>query len=232
MISPFPPLMKKVSSVLGLIPLLTFFLIIIVMFLKDFPNQLDAYFVETVLRSCLMLIFAAALANFAALAILAMFRESEVGRYLYPLKESFEFLTALPLLETGIFSIAIFFTVPSFEGWVYFIALLQMTLAISHWQSVFRGPIRKMYEFAIMHRIPRARIFAVLFPYGMSAFIDYFFIVLKRALLPLVFILIVIDFKKIILPRLIDSGMSYQAFVMFLCLIVSLHLLTYKGEQA
>lgn len=230
MINPSTKLLKKVFHILSLIPLIVFFLIILVMFLKDFQNPVDEYFVRLVLKSCLILLFSALIANFGALSLMFLFRQCHLEKALGPLKESFAFISAFPLLETGIFSIVlIFFRAPEFKEWVYIIAFLQLTSTIGYWQKIFKGPIQKIYSFARMHQIPFKRRWQVLMPHALVAFIDYFFILLKRALLPFVFILVVMDFKMI-LPRLAEAGMSYQAYLMFLSLVVSLHLLSVREE--
>jgi hypothetical protein len=228
--SPSTKLLKKVFQILSLVPLILFFLIILVMFLKDFQNPVDEYFVRLVLKSCLILLFSAMIAHIGALAILGLFTQCHLEKTLRPLKEGFAFVSAFPLLETGIFSIVlIFFRAPEFKEWVYIVALLQLTSTIGYWQQIFRGPIQKIYNFARMHQIPWSKRWRVLMPYAIVAYIDYFFLLLKRALLPFVFILVVMDFKMI-LPRLAEAGMSYQAYVMFLSLVVSLHLLSVKEE--
>lgn len=230
MISPIPTLIKKILAILSWVPLFAFFFIIVVMFLNDFQNEVDAYFVSLVLKSCLILLFSTLITHVAALIILSIFRRCRVENYLQPFKEGFEFLSAFPLLETGIFCIAIFFRTPVFQEWVYFIALLSLTSTIHYWHRIFNGPLLDIYNFARIHKMAWRKSLSVPLGFATSAFIDYFFIVLKRALMPLVFILVVMDFK-IIVPRLVQAGMSYQAFGMFLSLIVSLHLLSYKGES-
>jgi hypothetical protein len=228
--SPSTKLLKKVFQILSLVPLILFFLIILVMFLKDFQNPVDEYFVRLVLKSCLILLFSAMIAHIGALTLMVFFTQCRLEKTLRPLKEGFDFVSAFPLLETGIFSIVlIFFRAPEFKEWVYIIAVLQLTSTIGYWHRIFRGPIQKIYNFARMHQIPWSKRWRVLMPYAIVAYIDYFFILLKRALLPFVFILVVMDFKMI-LPRLAEAGMSYQAYIMFLSLVVSLHLLTVKEE--
>lgn len=231
MSSSLATLLKRTAVVLSWIPLLVFFLIIIFMFLNEFQNPVDEYFVRLVLRSCLILLAAVGLAQVGALLLLAIGYKCHLSQIWAPVRESFSFLSAFPLVETGIFSVAIFLKSPSFEEWVYLIAALLIIPAIHYWKRFFQGPMRRIYDFSRMHRIPFRRSFVVLAPYSMASFIDYFFVVLKQVLLPMVFILVVMDFR-IILPRLVDAGMSYQSFIMFISLIISLHLLSYKEERA
>ena len=75
---------------------------------------------------------------------------------------------------------------------------------VSYWLRFFKGPILNLYAFARFHQVRRRRLHQSLAPFYIKNFVDYFFVTLKRHLMPLVFILVVMDFR-IILPRLVQD---------------------------
>lgn len=215
--------------VLSWVPFVVFFFLIVVMFLTDFQNPVDEYFVRVVLRSCLVLLLATALAQVMVLTAITAVSYFHMSRVFGFFKEAFDFLCAAPIVDIGIFSVAIFLATPTFEEWVWIIAVLLLCPTQGYWLQFFKGPIRNLYNFGRFHQISPLRVHQVLSTFYVSSFMDYFFVVLKKHLMPLVFILVMMDFR-IIVPRLVESGLSYQAFIMFISLIISLHLLSYKPE--
>jgi hypothetical protein len=138
--------------------------------------------------------------------------------------------STLPLVDMGIYSTALFVAHPEFAFWNQVIAVLLLVPTLQYWIHFLKGPIRNLHQFALFHQVRQGRITNVLSSFYMAAYVDYFFIVLKKTLLPLVFVLAVMDFK-IMLPRLVDAGLSVSAFVMFFSLVLSLHLLTIGKER-
>jgi hypothetical protein len=216
---------------LSWIPLFVFFGILSFMFLADFQNPVDEYFVSLILKACFMLILAALFSQILALFVISIWALLPWKRQTSNVRKGIDFLNAFPIIDIGIFSIAIFFTSPVFIDWVYILVLFMVVPTVAYWIRFFNGPVRNLFVFAKFHKISLRKRNEVLGPFYFKNFIDYFFSILKSSLMPLVFILVVMDFR-IILPRLVDAGLSYQAFALFLSLIISLHLLSYKQEPA
>lgn len=221
---------NSVKSALSWIPFFFFFTIISYLLVTEFKNDVDEYFVRIVLKACLMLICACALSQLAVFMILGVWKW--LGPFTNPLlflREFFDFVCAFPVVDIGIFSIGIFFTAPSFNDWVWILAVLMILDTTQYWLRFSRSPLRNLFAFAKFHQIDFYRTHTVLGPYLASALVNYFFICLKRSLLPLVFILVVMDFR-IILPRLVEAGLSLQAFALLMSLMISLHLLSYRED--
>lgn len=198
--------------------------------MTEFKNDVDEYFVRIVLKACLMLILASFVSQLVTFATLALWKSlGPVASRLSFLKELFDFICAFPVVDIGIFSIGIFFTGPVFFDWVWILTLLMILETTQYWLRFSKSPLRNLYAFARFHQIDFYRTHKVLGPYFISAFINYFFICLKKFLLPLVFILVVMDFR-IILPRLVEAGLTYQAFALLMSLLISLHLLSYRED--
>ena len=221
---------NSVKSFLSWIPFFIFFTIISYLFVMKFKNDVDEYFVRIVLKACLMLISSCVLSQLAVFMILGIWRW--LGHFtnsLLFLQEFFDFVCAFPIVDIGIFSIGIFFTAPSFNDWVWILAGLMTLDTAQYWLRFSKSPLRNLFAFAKFHQIDFYRTHKVLGPYLVSSFMNYFFICLKRSLLPLVFILVVMDFR-IILPRLVEAGLSLQAFALLMSLMISLHLLSYRED--
>lgn len=228
MASSLKSLFRLLLFVLSWLPFLVFFSIISFMFLTDFQNPVDEYFVSLILKACLMLIVAALLSQILVLVSLAVWAFAPKRRWPF-FDQAVEFLNGFPIVDIGIFSIAIFFTSPEVLDWIYVLCAFLLIPSFAYWVAFLKGPFRNLFAFARFHQVQRRKINQVMAPFYIKTFIDYFFAVLKRHLMPLVFILVVMDFR-IILPRLVDAGLSYQAFVLFISLIISLHLLSYRQE--
>jgi hypothetical protein len=220
-----------VKAFLKWIPFLIFFSVITYLLVTEFKNDVDEYFVRIVLKACLMVIVSCALSQAAAFVILNIWNWLFFSPRLSVFKEFFDFVCAFPIVDIGIFSIGIFFTGPTFFNWVWILALLMVLDTLQYWIGFAKSPLRNLYAFARFHQIDFYRTHAVLGPYFFSAFLNYFFISLKKTLLPLVFILVVMDFR-IILPRLVEAGLTYQAFALLMSLMISLHLLSHKEDFA
>lgn len=228
-ITSFQSLFKGLLVLLGWLPFLVFFSIISFMFLVDFQNPVDEYFVRLILRACFILILATGIAQMAVLVGLLIWGACRQGRRFRWLESVIDFFNAFPVVEIGIFSIAIFLTSPQFEEWIWILSALLLLPTLKQWVRFLNGPVRNLFVFAKFHQVKMPRINRVLSPFYAATFVDYFFLVLKRHMMPLVFVLVVMDFR-IILPRLVEAGLSYQAFALFLSLVVSLHLLSFKQE--
>jgi hypothetical protein len=201
------------------------------MMTSQFTNPTDEYFVTTVLRACLLLIISTFFAHLIAFVLMFSWIYLRFYTVLPAMENWIKTISSFPIVEMGIYSMAIFVAGPSFDQWPEFMAILLIFPTLRYWMKFLKGPIRNLHQFALFHQVKSNRINSVLSPFYLSAYIDYYFVVLKKTLLPLVFILVVMDFR-IILPRLVDAGMSFSAFVMFFSLIVSLHLLTTnKGRE-
>ncbi len=221
---------NSVKSALSWIPFFIFFSIISYLLVTEFKNDVDEYFVRIVLKACLMLIGACALSQVVVFVVLGLWKWfAGVTSNFSFLKELFDFICAFPTVDIGIFSIGIFFTAPSFGDWVWILAALMILETTQYWIRFSNSPLRNLFAFAKFHQIDFYRTHRVLGPYLLSAYINYFFICLKRSLLPLVFILVVMDFR-IILPRLVEAGLSLQAFALLMSLMISLHLLSYRED--
>ncbi len=218
-----------VRSFVGWAPFLIFSFVIVYLLANDFKNDVDEYFVRIILKSCFVLIAACSLSQFFTFFILNGWKWTALARPLSLFKELFDFVCAFPVVEVGIFSIGIFFSSPALIGWIWVIALLMTLDTLQYWMRFSESPIRNLYAFARFHQMDWLRTQKVLGPYFVSAFINYFFVTLKKFLLPLVFILVVMDFR-IILPRLVEAGLTYQAFALLMSLMVSLHLLSYRED--
>lgn len=201
------------------------------MMATQFKNPTDEYFVSTVLRACLILIIAAFLVQLIVVIGIALITATPFVGMLSSLEVYLRSLSTLPIVDIGIYSTALFIAHPEFSEWHMVIGIFLVLPTMHYWLLFLKGPIRNLHQFAQFHQVKSRRISKVLGPFYVSAFVDYFFIILKRALLPLVFVLSVMDFR-IMLPRLIEAGMSFSAFVMFVSLIVSLHLLTVGKDRA
>lgn len=201
------------------------------MIATHFKNPTDEYFVSTVLRACLILIIATFLVQMVIVGVIAAMAPTQFFGYLSALESSLRSLSTLPIVDIGIYSTALFVAHPEFSQWHKVIAVFLLIPTAYYWLLFLKGPIRNLHQFAQFHQVRSRRISKVLGPFYISAFMDYFFIVLKRTLLPLVFVLSVMDFR-IMLPRLVEAGMSFWAFIMFVSLIVSLHLLTLGKDRA
>jgi len=200
------------------------------MLLVDFQNPVDEYFVALILRACLILILATFVSQGVVLLSLLIGNLFWTGRTKIFKKIAY-FLGAFPAVDIGIFSVAIFFTSPMLEEWVWIIAAFLLIPTIVYWIDFLKGPVRNLFAFAKFHQVDLPKINKVLAPFYVESFTEFFAAVLKRHLMPLVFVLVVMDFR-IILPRLVEQGLSYQAFALFLSLIISLHLISYKQERA
>lgn len=223
-------LYRSVKNILSWAPFLIFFVIISFLLITDFKNDVDEYFVKIVLKACLMLILASFVSQIVAFAVLAAWNSlGPLASRVAFLKEFFDFICAFPIVDIGIFSIGIFFTAPAFMDWVWILMFLMILETMQYWLRFSKSPLRNLYAFARFHQIDFYRTHKVLGPYFLSAFVNYFFICLKKFLLPLVFILVVMDFR-IILPRLVEAGLTYQAFALLMSLLISLHLLSYRED--
>lgn len=201
------------------------------MMTSHFSNPTDKYFVTTVLRACLILIVATFFAHLASLVIMSSWFYLRFAGLFPHAEKMVESIAAFPLVDLGIYSIALFIAGPEFDDWQEIITVLLIFATLRYWIRFLNGPIRNLHKFAKFHQVKPTYINSVLGPFYLSAYVDYYFIVLKRTLLPLVFVLVVMDFR-ILLPRLVESGMSITAFIMFISLMVSLHLLTVnKGQE-
>ncbi len=207
------------------LPFIIFFSILLTMMATRFSNPTDEYFVSTVLRACLILIIATAIAQVVAITAIFGVVYTQVYAHISVIEGWLRSLSSLPLVDIGIYSTALFFAFPQFSVWHQVIAFFLLLPTVHYWLLFLKGPIRNLHQFAQFHQVRSRRITNVLSSFYIAAFVDYFFIVLKRTLLPLVFVLSVMDYR-IMLPRLVEAGMSLSAFVMFVSLIVSLHLLT------
>lgn len=221
---------NSVKNVLSWIPFFIFFAIISYLLVTEFKNDVDEYFVRIVLKACLMLIGACTLSQLVVFLILGFWKwfGGVTSNFIF-LKEFFDFICAFPIVDIGIFSIGIFFTAPSFGDWVWILAGLMVLETTQYWLRFSKSPLQNLFAFAKFHQIDFYRTHKVLGPYLVSACLNYFFICLKRSLLPLVFILVVMDFR-IILPRLVEAGLSLQAFALLMSLMISLHLLSYRED--
>jgi len=224
----FKSLWRVLVFVLSWLPFVVFFSTISFMFLTDFQNPVDEYFVAIILKACLMLIIASFVSQIVVLIALMAWTWLP-GRSRAGVDSVVDFLDAFPVVDIGIFSIAIFFAAPEVQEWALIIAAFLVIPTIAYWLKFLKGPILNLYAFARFHQVKRRRIHQSLAPFYVKSFVDYFFVTLKRYLMPLVFILVVMDFR-IILPRLVQAGLSYQALILFLSLVISLHLLSYRQE--
>ena len=223
--------MKKFSAVLSLVPILTFFTILAVMFLADFRNPTDEYFVRTILRGCLIIILATAVTQILSLSLMSIFYVF-VSENVTPIMQAFfRRLSFFAFVDVFIFSIAIFYRTLTLGEWVFWLAMAMVIATVDYWLKVIHGPIKNMHVFARFHKIGFLKSVYVLLPFYFNAFNAYFFLALKKVLLPLTFIFVASDFK-IIVPRLVDAGLSLDAFILFLSLIVSIHLLAYRPDTA
>ncbi len=212
-------------------PFLIFFLILITMLTSDFKNPTDEYFVSTVLRSCLILLGATFVAHILCIGFLMLLSSFKMAGSFGQIENVVKTLVALPIVDIGMYSVALFVAQPEFGFWLHSLVLLLLLPTLSYWLLFLKGPIRNLHQFALFHQVQQRRITKVLSSFYIAAYVDYFFIVLKKSLMPLVFILTVMDYK-IMLPKLLDSGMSLAAFIMFFSLILSLQLLTPLTESA
>lgn len=197
---------------------------------SQFKNPTDEYFVTSVLRACLMLIVSTFFAQLVSITVLMILSYTKLIGYITHIESFVKSLATLPLVDMGIYSTALFVAHPEFELWHQVIGVLLLVPTFHYWVNFLKGSIRNLHQFAVFHQVPKWRINNVLSSFYIAAFVDYFFIVLKKTLLPLVFVLAVMDFK-IMLPRLVDAGLSISAFVMFFSLVLSLHLLTLGKER-
>lgn len=201
------------------------------MFLADFRNSTDEYFVRTVLRSCLIIILATALAQVLFLGVMAfsyLFISAPVTDLVLRLLQSF---SVFSIVDLFIFSVAIFYRTLNLLEWVVCLSFVMSVATIDYWLRVIHGPIKDMHSFARIHKISFLKSTCVLYPFYFNAYTAYFFVTLKRILLPLTFIFIASDFR-ILVPRLVEAGLSLEAFILFASLIISLHLLSAKeGDQ-
>lgn len=221
-----------VKGVLSWVPFLIFFFIISYLLMTDFKNDVDEYFVRIILKACLILIASCGLSQLITMILFVIWRSlGAMTAHFSFLREFFDFLCAFPVVDIGIFSIGIFFTGPQFIDWIWILMVLMTLETTQYWLRFTKSPLRSLYAFAHFHKIDFYRTHKVLSPYFATTFINYFFICLKKFLLPLVFILVVMDFR-IILPRLVEAGLTYQAFALLMSLMISLHLLTYRQETA
>lgn len=201
------------------------------MMTSQFKNPADEYFVATVLRACLILIistFIAQIACLVSIVFVSYFFKQQI--FLSYFESVIKTVAAFPITDFGIYSVALFIAQPGFELWNQVLGVLLIVPTFQYWFLFRRGPIRNLHQFALFHQVRPSRIMNVLSSFYIAAYVDYYFIVLKKALLPLVFVLVVMDFK-IMLPRLVEAGLSLYAFIMFLCLILSLHLLSFGKEK-
>lgn len=196
-----------------------------------FKNPTDEYFVSTVLRACLILIIATAITQVFAIIAMAGVVYTRLFSHMGTIEAYLRSVSTLPIVDIGIYSTALFVAYPEFTHWHKVIAAFLLLPTFYYWILFLRGPIRNLHQFAQFHQVTSRRITKVLSSFYISAFVDYFFIVLKRTLLPLVFVLSVMDYR-IMLPRLVEAGMSLSAFIMFVSLIISLHLLTAGKDRA
>ncbi len=219
-----------VKSVVSWVPIVIFLGIVSYLMLIEFRNDVDEYFVRIILKACLILITSCALSQVSTLILMVVWRYlGAMTNHLWFLKELFHFFSAFPVVDIGIFSIGIFFSAPQFFDWIWILTGLMVLETIQYWSDFSKSPLRSLYAFAHFHKIDFYQTHKVLSPYLASTFINYFFICLKKFLLPLVFILVVMDFR-IILPRLVEAGLTYHSFALLMSLMISLHLLTYRRE--
>lgn len=177
-----------------------------------------------------MLIISTFMAHLVCIGFLAFLSYTKFNNSLAQIEAFVKAVGALPIVDIGIYSVALFVAHPEFAFWHQIITVLLIVPTLYYWILFLKGPIRNLHQFALFHQVKQKRITNVLSSFYISAFIDYFFIVLKRSLLPLVFILAVMDFK-IMLPHLVEGGLSYLSVVMFFSLVLSLHLLTASRER-
>lgn len=221
---------RFVKNLLGWIPFLIFFAIIGYLLITHFKNDVDEYFVRIVLKACLILIGACFASQMLVFVVLGVWRIFNPGFSMaWYLRDLFDFVCAFPFLEIGIFSIGIFFTAPQFIDWLWILMALMTFDTLQYWIRFSKSPLRNLFAFARFHQIEFFQTYKVLGPYLLSAFVNYFFICLKKSLMPLVFILVVMDFR-IILPRLVEAGLTLQAFALLMSLMISLHLLSYRED--
>jgi hypothetical protein len=221
---------NSVKSVVSWVPIVIFLGIVSYLLLTEFRNDVDEYFVRIILKACLILITSCALSQFVTLILMVLWRFlGAMTNHLLFLKEFFDFICAFPIIDIGIFSIGIFFSTPQFYDWVVILTGLMILETLRYWIDFSKSPLRSLYAFAHFHKIDFYRTHKVLGPYLVSTCINYFFICLKKFLLPLVFIMVVMDFR-IILPRLVQAGLTYHSFVLLMSLMISLHLLTYRRD--
>lgn len=212
------------------VPFVVFFSILITMIATEFKNPTDEYFVSTVLRACLMLIISTFFAQMVCITVLMVLSYTKLYGYIAHIESFVQSLATLPLVDMGIYCTALFVAHPEYQFWHQVIGTLLIVPTLHYWVNFLKGPIRNLHQFSLFHQVPQGRITNVLSSFYIAAFVDYFFVVLKKTLLPLVFVLAVMDFK-IMLPRLVDAGLSISAFVMFFSLVLSLHLLTMGKER-
>lgn len=222
---------NSVKSVVSWVPIVIFLGIVSYLMLTEFKNDVDEYFVRIILKACLILITSCALSQGVTLILMLMWRFlGTMTNHLWFLKELFHFISAFPIVDIGIFSIGIFLSMPQFFDWIWILTGLMVLETLKYWTDFAESPLRSLYAFAHFHKIDFYRTHRVLSPYLATTFVNYFFICLKKFLLPLVFILVVMDFR-IILPRLVEAGLTYHAFALLMSLMISLHLLTYRRES-
>lgn len=217
------------KAALTWVPFVVFFTILITMLTSEFKNPTDEYFVRTILRSCLLLLGATFMAHLVCVGVLSVLSLLKLSHLYGALETAVKLVIVLPVVDLGIYSVALFVGSPEFLLWTEVLIALLFLPTLYYWLQFLKGPIRNLHQFALFHQVGQRRITKVLSSFYIAAYIDYYFIVLKRTLLPLVFILTVMDYK-IMLPRLFDSGLSLAAFVMFFSLIVSLQMLTAKKD--
>lgn len=197
------------------------------MFLMDFNSPVDEYFVKVVLRSILIIVLATFFAQLIVAAVIAVLYLFLTTEGFAELKNIFQYLDSFPIVMLGVFTVAIFIRPLTFDEWIVFLTALMITPTMYYWLRHSLGSIKSLRDFASYHQVNSFRSAQVMFPFYLAFCVDYFFVGLKNVLLPLVFILVVSDYR-IILPRLVEVGLTYQAFFLFLSLFVSLHILSYR----
>lgn len=223
-------ILSFLKALLLWVPFIVFFAILLTMIASNFKNPTDEYFVSTVLRACLVLIISTFVAQFFCISILMLMSYTKLFGYISYIESFAKSVSTLPIVDMGIYCIALFVAYPEFELWHEIIAVLLIVPTMHYWTHFLKGPLRNLHQFAVFHQVSQSRVANVLSSFYIAAYVDYFFIVLKRTLLPLVFVLSVMDFR-IMLPRLVEAGMSISAFVMFFSLLLSLHLLTLGKDR-
>lgn len=214
---------------LSWVPFVVFFTILITMLTSEFKNPTDEYFVRTILRSCLLLLGSTFVAHFVCVVFLGVLSFAKLSHWYAQIESLVQIIIVLPLVDLGIYSVALFIGTPEFTLWGEVLAVLLIFPTLFYWLQFLKGPIRNLHQFALFHEVGQRRVTNVLSSFYVAAYVDYYFIVLKKTLLPLVFILTVMDYK-IMLPKLFDAGLSFSAYIMFFSLIVSLQMLTTKKD--
>lgn len=222
---------KYVVAILTGLPLFVFLFITSSLLLTEFDSSIDEYFVSMVLRSLLVVIAATALAQMITGLFLVFMYFGLSEKQSLAIAKQFNNLNTFPFLTLGIFSIALFLPPLSMREWMWWLAVLMFVPTTTFWLRYIISFLRKLYFFAVSHRVNGYRAISTLSPFVLEHGLSYFFLTLRRTLLPLVFVLVVSDYR-IILPRLVEVGMTYKSMLLFFSLFVSVHLLSWKKARS